>query len=707
MTLQQRTHGAIVEKQETIRPRCSVVLCTYNRRNSVLTTLASLRRQTLAYEQFEVIVIDNGSQDGTYAAVTAYVQAGPKMVAHTPKATWHVRCLVETQNGLSYARNAGIRAATGEIVVFLDDDAVADPTFLEYLLQSYDETAADAIGGRVELRWEAKRPHWLHDNMLDVLGYFAPAQTRVRLPAPQDMSSCNFSIKRDVFRAIGFFSPLLSKHATSPLGMEVADLCRRLHAAGYTLWYEPQVVVEHRVPAARLTRPYFVGRAYWQGRSEIMAQYADTQQHMAVTPQKLPDVLRTVLPEAQEVARIALVDRVLLFFAGKPTSEQVLASMAQARSWGHLQQRLAFIERVPTELTAPSVLFVRPTEYDLTADLLAQGLQTQHMRCTTSIADIPLSWLWQHRALARKATGILHIYRPGAFVFTSGQRQRFWFLLWLAKRWGIRIVTSDTGGWWQSVRGLHALPQRVFERTLLRQSDIILAFTRQPDGLYPDKRLRRRMRSLTHPGFRNVYPDPPTRLDAQTRLRLPPRGNYVYLCFATHHSERELLTLLDAFAEVQKRCRQHSVSLLLVGTSHDTYKTLQHRAAGNPAVLVLPHEPTQQDVALYIGATDAVVLPYLAHHSAGMLEIAMLALSFERRIVVPDLPRFRGMLPPRATAVYDPTNRASLVQALQAVQQSEFRLKANDKKLLDAPASWSQYANRLAEVYQQVLRVEG
>ncbi len=688
-------------RKTEVRPRCSVVLCTYNRRNLVLTALASLRRQTLPYDQFEVIVVDNDSRDGTFAAVNAYVQAGPLMVSRNPEDMWHVRCLTETQNGLSYARNTGLQAAQGEIIVFLDDDTIAQPTFLERLLVAYDETGADAIGGRVELRWEAIRPHWLSDDLLDVLGYFAPAQERMQLPATLDVSSCNFSLKRTMLDTIGCFSPLLSKRTSSPISMDVADICRRVRLAGGSLWYEPAAIVEHRVPAARLTRPYFVGRAYWLGRSEVVAQFADTQQHKAVLPNNLPDVLRSALPEVQDVARIALVDRLLLFLAGKPSSEQLLAAMAQARSWGHLQQRLQLVEHAPSELKTPSIFFVLPTHSDISADLLAQGLQAQHVRCTTSIADIPLSWLWRHRAYQGASIGILHFYRPGAFALSPGQRQHFWFLLWLAKRWGIRIVTTDTGGWWQSTRSLSTLPHRVFERTLMRYSDIILAFTRQPDQLYPDKRVRRRVRSLTHPGFRNVYPPVVARTEAYAQLGLSQQTRYVYLCFATQHSERELLSLIDAFTMLQKNSQR--VALLLVGTSHDTQHTLKQRVVHNKAIFCFPKEPNPHDISLYMSATDAIVLPHFAQQTAGMLETAMLALSFERRIVVPDLPRFRGMLPPRATAIYNPANRSSLIQAMQEAQSSEFQLKAKDRKTLEAESSWNAYAQRLIEIYKQVL----
>src|SRR5438094_2753472 len=250
MTIREKS-SQIALPHAKMAPRLSIILCTYNRRNLVLSALASLRRQTLAYEQFEVIVVDNGSTDGTLEAVRTYVSAGMQP-GRESQDLWYVHCLSERQNGLAHARHTALQAATGEIAVFLDDDTLADPYFLERLLAAYDESGADAVGGRVELRWEAPRPHWLTDDLLDMLGYFAPAPNRAQLQEDISFSSSSFSVRIEALRSIGYFSPFLSKRLHVPTSMEVQDLCHRLSKAGYRLWYEPGAVVAHRAPAARL-----------------------------------------------------------------------------------------------------------------------------------------------------------------------------------------------------------------------------------------------------------------------------------------------------------------------------------------------------------------------------------------------------------------------------------------------------------------------
>lgn len=403
----------LMQASRTAPPlRFSIILCTYNRRNMVLSTLACLRRQTLAYTLFEVIVVDNGSSDNTLQAVHAYVNAGTAQ-GRPPEDTWQVHCLAEMRNGLAHARNRGLQVAQGEIAVFLDDDTLPEPSFLAHLLDAYEATGADAIGGRVELHWDASRPHWLSDNLLEMLGYFAPSYTRMPLPETLNFSGCNFSVKMEVLHAIGPFSPFLGKRLQVPTRAECADLGQRLRNKGYTLWYEPHAIVAHRVPAARIQRAFFQGRAYWRGRSEAMLHYVNSPQSKTGIHMMTFAIFWTLFFELCALLQLALLHRPLLYLSSRPPQEQLQAALAQAEIWGHLCQQLQFIEHAPALFSTPSVLFVRPSKQD--TSLLEQGLIEQDVHYAMSCAALPLLWLWRHRAYRAQSIGIIHIYQAEHF----------------------------------------------------------------------------------------------------------------------------------------------------------------------------------------------------------------------------------------------------------------------------------------------------
>ncbi len=691
-----------VSDRKKRQPRFSVILCTYNRRTSVLATLACLRNQTFAYRDFEVIVVDNGSQDGTLHAINACIETKDqkRKVLEGP---WRIQCLSESKNGLAYARNAGLLAATGEIVVFVDDDTLIDPQMLENLWLAYEETGADAIGMRVTVHWDIVCPHWMVTELLDTLGHFSPSSKRLQLTSDESFASCGFSVKREALHALNYFSPFLSKRINLPASMEVADLCQRLRQAGYTLWYEPEALVMHRATSARLHQAFFVGRAYWQGRSEVMLNYLHTHSEKAM------DVWREILSELSSFARCLFVQTPLIRLAGRPTTERLLAAMEQAHFWGRFVQRLRYLEHIPPELDIPAVLLVHSPTPDASFDFLTSSLDKQEVHYLTGQPEIPLGWLWRHRSYREQPVGILHIHRPGALELTNRQSQYLRFRLWLARRWGLRIVVTDNGGWWQSARGPRSRVRRAFERKVLHTSHMIISATRQPNLLYRDRRWRKRARYISQPGFRGYYPPALPREEAFQMLGIAPTTTFVYLCFAHLHIERELLFLLEAFHTLIKGNRSAEslphIQLLLVGRPADGEPSQRLLKLAERDSSVRLHASVFQldDLPQYMGACNTLVLPHLAVHTAGSLESASLALSYERLVVAPDLPRFSGMLPHRASVPYVPASRESLAEALVKAQQIDFILQPEESAALDFKQSWEGYTGTLLKIYRELL----
>lgn len=707
MRVQQRSRIAWRERrdargEQARPPHFSVILCTYNRRNFVLATLASLRRQTFPYRDFEVIVVDNGSRDGTLNAVSSYLRMGEAQRQEAGD-VWRVQCLSEPKNGVAYARNTALLAATGQIAVFLDDDTLIDPHMLERLWEAYQETGADAIGMRVMIHWDMTSPHWMTPELLEILGGFAPGSERSQLSPEDIFASCAFSVKRSVLHAIHYFSPFLSKRINLPSSVEVADLCLRLHQGGYKLWYEPEAVVMHRATSARLRQAFFVGRAYWQGRSEIMLHYRHTHEENSQS------VWQEILEELIEFARCLLVQTPLVRLAGRSTTERLLAAMEQSHSWGRLSQRLAYLEHAPSDLDMPAVLLLHAPTPDASFDLLKKTLERQEVRYLTGELEISLRWLWQHRRYRSQPVGIIHLYSPGAMELTRRQSQRLRFRLWLARCWGLRVMVTDNGGWWQSIRGSYARSRRSLERKLLHASHVILCSTRQPALLYRERRLRKRARFLPQPGFRDLYPPALSRDEAQHKLGLPPEASFVYLCFAHLHSERDIIFLLETFSMLtlgeRREESQPGAYLLLVGSPVDCEASsrILRLVARDPHIHTHLGTFEEADLPMYMGACDALVQPHFAVHTAGSLVSAMLALSYDRFVIVPDLPRFSGMLPPRASVPYIPASRESLAEAMVKAQQIGFSLSEEERAALDGRQSWDEYTRSVVDIYRELL----
>jgi glycosyltransferase involved in cell wall biosynthesis len=173
--------------------------------------------------------------------------------------------------GLSAGRNTGLAAATGEFVAFLDDDAEAEPGWLEALLSPYDGAHVVATGGKVEPIWESGRPRWMPEEFDWVVGcsYLGLPRTEAEVRNP---IGCNMSFGRKAALDAGGFRTEVGRVGTIPAGCEETDLAIRLRRLlpGSSIVFIPRSRVRHHVPAKRTRWAYFWSRCYQEGRSKAI-----------------------------------------------------------------------------------------------------------------------------------------------------------------------------------------------------------------------------------------------------------------------------------------------------------------------------------------------------------------------------------------------------------------------------------------------------
>jgi GT2 family glycosyltransferase len=156
----------------------------------------------------------------------------------------------------------------------MDDDAIAEPDWLEKILAAFPlfGPSAGCLGGPIRPLWEAEQPRWLSDKLLTAFSIYHYSDIPAVLNREQFLSSCNIAYPVDVLRATGGFREDLGRRGRSLMGNEEPDLTNRIEAMGYLSVYHPEVVVWHHIQAAKLSKQWF--RRYWysQGRSTALME---------------------------------------------------------------------------------------------------------------------------------------------------------------------------------------------------------------------------------------------------------------------------------------------------------------------------------------------------------------------------------------------------------------------------------------------------
>ena len=240
----------------SIDPVVSVVICAYteDRWSDLLAAIDSIRGQRDRVPLEIIVVIDHNP-----ALLERVRAAGTDLLV-----TENVE-----QRGLSGARNSGLRVASAAIVAFMDDDAMAEPDWLERLVAAYDDPAVGGAGGTISPIWDTARPSWWPTEFDWVIGCTYRGMPEKRAVV-RNMIGCNMSFRRDLLDQLGGFAHGIGRIGTRPLGAEETELSIRLGRRWphRTIVYEPAAGVRHRVPASRSTFRYFRSRCYAEGLSK-------------------------------------------------------------------------------------------------------------------------------------------------------------------------------------------------------------------------------------------------------------------------------------------------------------------------------------------------------------------------------------------------------------------------------------------------------
>lgn len=219
------------------------------------------------YEPIELVVIVDGTE-AVYDRIVADYGTKDNVV---------IKCNEENV-GLLESRNRGADVASGDVVAFIDDDAVADEQWIEQLVRAYEDEEVIAAGGKMTPLWIAGKPSFLPEEFYWLVGVthegFAEGPGEVR-----NTFGSNISFRSEVFDELGGFDvDIGGRKGEKNLQGGETELCARMKREyGHKVWYDPKAKVAHKIFEYRTDFRWLIDRSFWQGYSKrAMKTYVET-----------------------------------------------------------------------------------------------------------------------------------------------------------------------------------------------------------------------------------------------------------------------------------------------------------------------------------------------------------------------------------------------------------------------------------------------
>jgi glycosyltransferase involved in cell wall biosynthesis len=292
-------------------PTLSVIVCTYNREEYIGECLTRLASQNIDKTTYEVLVINNNSTDNSQRVIDSIARKYSEI---------NFLSFIEEKQGLTYARNRGIKESSGVILSFLDDDAFADSDYCARIIESFakHKTIA-AIGGKIVPKYESEEPRWMSPYLLPLvasldLGNEARPFRYMKFPI-----GANMAFRKSAFEKYGIFDTELGRRGAVLEGGEEKEMFIRLKKAKEEIWYFPGIAVSHIIPAHRVKKSYVKGLAKGVGTSE----------RKRISKERFENKLGKAVSEIMKIAGTIVLS---VFFAVKGSRSQAIM-LIKFRYW--------------------------------------------------------------------------------------------------------------------------------------------------------------------------------------------------------------------------------------------------------------------------------------------------------------------------------------------------------------------------------------
>jgi glycosyltransferase involved in cell wall biosynthesis len=245
-----------------MQPLFSVIICTYNREKYLPFVLNSIKAQTLSRKLYEVIFINNKSNDRTKEIALSFQQSNPEIL---------FQYFEENNLGLSYARNRGIKESNGKYLTFVDDDAYLDMNFLQIKYDFFEKNPdVIAVGGKILLSYESGAPKWINPFLAPLFGFFDLGEQEKRLSMKEYPRGSNMSFQKSAFEKYGNFNIALGRIGKVLEGSEEKDMFIRLKNGNEKIFYLPNAIAFHFVSLERTKTDFIKMQAAGVGKSEAI-----------------------------------------------------------------------------------------------------------------------------------------------------------------------------------------------------------------------------------------------------------------------------------------------------------------------------------------------------------------------------------------------------------------------------------------------------